>query len=131
MDQGKYKYQISKKKKDAKKRQHVVKLKEIKLRPKTDDHDYKYKMEHARAFLNKGDRVKITIVFKGREMAHLEFGRELVDRIKDDLKDVASLESAGKMMGKRMMSILVPTVSKSKVSKSKEQQPNTENEQKG
>lgn len=123
MDFGKYKYQISKKAKEAKKKQHNVKLKEIKFRPKTDPHDYQYKMEHAKEFLQKGDRVKVTVVFRGREMAHLEFGRRLVDQLKADLEGIASAELEGRMEGKRMTSILVPVSSKTKPSKPKEKKP--------
>ncbi len=112
MDFGKFKYQEAKKEKQARKKQHTVKLKEIKLRPKTDDHDYGYKMKHAREFLEEGDRVKITIVFRGREMAHLEFGKAVLERIKTDLTDIATVEMEERMIGKRMTCLLIPIPSK-------------------
>jgi len=93
MDFGKFKYQEAKKEKQARKKQHTVKLKEIKLRPNTDDHDYGYKMKHAREFLEEGDRVKITIVFRGREMAHLEFGKNLKEAILNTAKRIAVIAS--------------------------------------
>jgi translation initiation factor IF-3 len=108
MDLGKFKYEKAKKAKEAKKKQHIIKLKEIKLRPKTDEHDYQIKMSHVREFLKKGDRVKITIVFRGREMTHLEFGRQLMGRIRTEMTDVAQMEIDGRMDGKRMTSILIP-----------------------
>ncbi len=117
MDFGKYKYQIAKKEKEAKKKQHTVKLKEIKLRPKTDDHDYGYKVAHAREFLEEGDRVKITIVFRGREMAHLEFGNSLIERVKADLADVATAEVEDRMIGKRMTCLFIPIPHKVKAQK--------------
>jgi len=108
MDYGKFKYEKSKKTKEAKKKQHVVHLKEIKMRPKTGDHDYHYKMEHARKFLLKGDRVKATIVFRGREITHLEFGEQVLEKLNDDLNDIAALEVTSKKEGRNLISIFVP-----------------------
>lgn len=127
MDFGKYKYQIAKKEKEARKKQHTVKLKEIKLRPKTDDHDYAYKVQHAREFLEEGDRVKITIVFRGREMAHLEFGNALVQRVKTDLADLATAEIEDRMIGKRMTCLFIPIPNKIKAQKKdkKEESPSS------
>lgn len=137
MDFGKYKYEKAKKEKLAKKKQHVIKLKEIKLRPKTEAHDYDFKLKHAREFLDKGDRVKITIVFRGREMAHTEFGHELKQRIINDLADISTVETNGKMEGKRMITILIPSTNKKNTQKqnaepekavSEEENKKTENE---
>jgi translation initiation factor IF-3 len=114
MDLGKYKYQISKRTKEAKKKQHMVKVKEIKLRPQTDTHDYDYKLEHAKSFLKKGDRVKFTVVFRGREMAHLEFGNQLITRIKADLAEVATPEMGSRLEGKKMTIMFIPGSIKNK-----------------
>ncbi len=108
MDYGKYKYEKAKKEKEAKKKQHVMHLKEIKFHPKTDIHDYNFKVDHARKFLLKGDRVKITVVFRGREIAYKNFGKQLLDRIDTDLTDVAQSEMKYKMEGRNMISAYVP-----------------------
>ena len=108
MDYGKFKYEKSKKAKEAKKKQHVMHLKEIKLHPKTDEHDFMFKMEHARKFLIKGDRVKATVVFRGREITHINFGKEVLDRLDTFLTDLAQVEMAQKMEGRNMTSIYVP-----------------------
>lgn len=108
MDYGKFKYEKSKKQKEAKKKQHIVHLKEIKLHPKTDSHDYHFKMEHARGFLIRGDRVKATVVFRGREITHTEFGREILSNLDKDLADLSQIEIAAKMEGKNMISIYLP-----------------------
>ena len=108
MDYGKFKYEKSKKAKEAKKKQHVMHLKEIKLHPKTDEHDFNFKMKHAREFLIKGDRVKATVVFRGREITHLDFGREMLNKINAGLADLSTIELSAKMEGKNMISIYVP-----------------------
>jgi translation initiation factor IF-3 len=108
MDFGKFKYEKSKKAKEAKKKQHVMHLKEIKLHPKTDEHDFNFKMEHARKFLLKGDRVKATVVFRGREITHLDFGNEILKRLDEQLLDLAMIETEAKMEGRNMISIYVP-----------------------
>lgn len=108
MDYGKFKYEKSKKAKEAKKKQHVMHLKEIKLHPKTDEHDFNFKMAHARKFLVKGDRVKATVVFRGREITHLDFGQEILRRLDAALADLAQIEVAAKMEGRNMISIYVP-----------------------
>lgn len=115
MDYGKFKYEKSKKEKEAKKKQHVMHLKEIKLHPKTEAHDYNFKVEHARKFLLKGDRVKATIVFRGREIIYKEFGLEVLKRIDEDLSDIAQSEIQFKMEGKNMISTYIPDKSKIKV----------------
>jgi translation initiation factor IF-3 len=108
MDYGKFKYEKSKKAKEAKKKQHVMHLKEIKLHPGTDEHDFNFKMEHARKFLLKGDRVKATVVFRGREITHLDFGQTILSRLNGLLEDLALIEVAQKMEGRNMISIYVP-----------------------
>ncbi len=119
MDYGKYKYEKAKKEKEAKKKQHVMHLKEIKFHPKTDIHDYNFKVDHARKFLLKGDRVKITVVFRGREIAYKDFGKQLLDRIDVDLVDVAQCEMKYKMEGRNMISAYVPEKTKMQAHKRK------------
>ena len=114
MDYGKFKYEKSKKAKEAKKKQHVMHLKEIKLHPKTDEHDFNFKMEHARKFLLKGDRVKATVVFRGREITHIDFGYRILERLDNCLADLAQVEVAAKMEGRNMISIYVPDKAKIK-----------------
>jgi translation initiation factor IF-3 len=108
MDYGKFKYEKSKKAKEAKKKQHVMHLKEIKLHPKTEDHDFNFKMEHACNFLLKGDRVKITVVFRGREITHIDFGQKMLERAKTVVLDLSSLEIPPKMEGRNLIAIFVP-----------------------
>ncbi|HUI93970.1 MAG TPA: translation initiation factor IF-3 [Chitinivibrionales bacterium] len=108
MDYGKFKYEKSKKQKEAKKKQHVSHLKEIKMHPKTEEHDYRFKMDHARKFLYRGDRVKATIVFRGREIAHLDFGKKILERFEADIADLCSVEFTCKMEGRNMISMFVP-----------------------
>jgi translation initiation factor IF-3 len=108
MDYGKFKYEKSKKQKEAKKKQHVMHLKEIKLHPKTDEHDFTFKMEHARNFLLKGDRVKITIVFRGREITHIEFGSRMMEKAMKMIIDISTMEMNPKMEGRNLISIFVP-----------------------
>jgi len=112
MDYGKFKYEKSKKAKEAKKKQHVVHLKEIKLHPKTDEHDFNFKKDHARKFLLKGDRVKATVVFRGREITHIDFGKKVLERMDECLSDLAQIEVSGKMEGRNMTSIYVPDKTK-------------------
>jgi translation initiation factor IF-3 len=106
MDFGKYKYEQSKKEKVSKKKQHTITVKEIRLRPRTDDHDLETKMKHARKFLEQKNKVKVTIIFRGREMAYQDFGRELMERVQEILDDVAKPESAPQMEGRRMVMLL-------------------------
>ena len=115
MDFGKFKYEKSKKEKEAKKKQHTMHLKEIKLHPKTDLHDYAFKVEHARKFLLKGDRVKATIVFRGREIIYKEFGIDVLKRINEDLSDISQCEIQFKMEGKNMISTFIPDKIKIKI----------------
>ncbi len=106
MDFGKFKYKQSKKDKATKKKQHVVSLKEIRMRPKTEDHDFNFKINHARKFLEKGNKVKVTIMFRGREMAHQEFARVKLNRLAEELDDLAKVEKAPSMEGRFMIMYL-------------------------
>ncbi len=108
MDFGKFKYEKAKKEKEAKKKQHIMHLKEIKFHPKTEAHDYNFKLDHMRKFLLKGDRVKATVVFRGREIVYKDFGKKLLDRIDEDLIDIANREMRYKMEGRNMISAYVP-----------------------
>lgn len=112
IDYGKYRYQIAKKEKESKKSQHQVKVKEIKIKPNTDEHDLQTKLKHARDFILKGNKVRITCVFRGREMAHPEFGERVVREMCDDLADIATAESPGKMMGRNLSVVLAPGAKK-------------------
>lgn len=108
MDYGKFKYEKSKKAKEAKKKQHVMHLKEIKLHPKTEDHDFNFKMDHARKFLIKGDRVKITVVFRGREITHIDFGQQMLEKAKNVVLELSTVEIPPKMEGRNLIAIFVP-----------------------
>ena len=108
MDMGKYKYDLQKKANLAKKKQKIVSLKEIKLRPGTEAHDYNFKIKNARKFIGKGDKVKFTVRFKGREMQHTELGKDLMERIIEETKDIAKVESHPKFEGKQMVMIIQP-----------------------
>ena len=108
LDYGKYKYQAQKKAAEARKRQHVVEIKEIKLRPMIDDHDYDVKMRAMKRFFEEGDKVKITLRFRGREMAHQELGYQLLNRVKDDIGPMAKVEQEPKFEGRQMIMVLAP-----------------------
>ena len=108
MDMGKYKYDLQKKANVAKKKQKTVALKEIKLRPGTDTHDYNFKIKNAKKFIVKGDKVKFTVKFKGREMQHTELGKELMNKIIEETKDIAKVESRPKFEGRQMVMIIQP-----------------------
>ena len=108
MDMGKYKYDQQKKANQAKKKQKTVSLKEIKLRPGTETHDYNFKIKNAKKFITKGNKVKFTVKFKGREMQHTDLGKELMDKIIEETKDVAKVESKPKFEGRQMVMIIQP-----------------------
>jgi len=108
MNYGKYRYEQSKKAREAKKKQVVIQLKEIKLRPKTDEHDFQFKARHVDRFLRAGHKAKITMMFRGREMVHTELGKRLLDRLMDVLKDVAQVEQPAKLEGRNMTMVLGP-----------------------
>ena len=108
MDKGKYKYDLQKKANLAKKKQKVVALKEIKLRPGTEIHDYSFKIKNAKKFITKGDKVRFSVKFKGREMQHTQLGKDLMARIVADTKDIAKVESPPKFEGRQMVMIIQP-----------------------
>jgi translation initiation factor IF-3 len=108
MDYGKYKYEQSKREKEVKKKQKVILIKEVKLRPNIEDHDFETKSKNAIRFLKDGDKVKATIMFRGREMSHTELGKVLLDRLAELVKDIAIIERHPKVEGKNMIMILSP-----------------------
>ena len=108
IDMGKYKYDAQKKANKAKKKQKKIELKEIKLRPVTETHDYKFKIKHAQKFISKGDKVKFTIRFKGRELQHSHLGNELMNKIKEDMQDIGKVELHPKFDGKQMIMVIQP-----------------------
>ena len=106
LDYGKHKYQAQKRANEARKKQKIIEVKEIKLRPNIDQHDYQVKMKAVRKFIDGGDKVKITLRFRGREMAHIELGTDLLSRVQEDIDDFAKIESMPKMEGRQMTMIL-------------------------
>ena len=108
IDMGKYKYDAQKKANKAKKKQKKIEIKEIKLRPVTETHDYQFKIKHAQKFISKGDKVKFTIRFKGRELQHSHLGNELMNKIKEDMQDVGKVELHPKFDGKQMIMVIQP-----------------------
>lgn len=108
MDYGKYKYEQSKREKEARKKQKVISIKEMKFRPNIEDHDIEVKTKNVIRFLNDGDKVKITVMFRGREMAHPELGRQLLEKVAQQLTDIALVERHPKLEGKNMIMILSP-----------------------
>ena len=115
MDYGKYKYEQKRRQRDSRKNQHTVSLKEIKYRPKIDDHDFDYKTNHVKEFLKEGNKVKVTIMFRGREMAHPEFGREIIGKVLEATRDMATGDQTAEQVrleGRNMTLILTPANSK-------------------
>ena len=108
LDYGKYKYQAQKKAAEARKKQKVVEVKEIKLRPMIDDHDYEVKMRSMQRFFEEGDKVKVTLRFRGREMAHQELGYQLLNRVKDDTSKLAKVEQEPRFEGRQVVMVLAP-----------------------
>ena len=108
MDFGKFRYQRQKKAHDAKLKQKTIQLKEVKFRPGTEENDYQVKVRSIVRFLNEGDKAKVTMRFKGREIAHQEFGMQMLERIKDDLEDDATVEQLPKLEGRQMVMVLAP-----------------------
>jgi len=108
IDMGKFKYDAQKKANKAKKKQKIISLKEIKLRPVTETHDYQFKVKNAKKFITKGDKVKFTIRFKGRELQHSHLGNELMNKIKEDMKDIGKVELHPKFDGKQMIMVIQP-----------------------
>ncbi len=108
LDYGKFKYQEQKKAAEARKRQKIVEIKEIKMRPSIDDHDYDVKMRSMRRFFDEGDKVKITLRFRGRELAHQELGYRLLQRVKTDIEGTAKVEAEPRLEGRQMVMVLAP-----------------------
>ena len=112
MDYGKFLYEQSKKQRDARRKQHQHRVKEIKFHPNIDDHDYQTKLNHAVDFLNGGDKVKVSVFFRGREMAHTELGRSLIRKMVEDTQSVAVVESPPQQTGRMILMLLAPKVAK-------------------
>jgi len=108
LDYGKFKFQEQKKAAEARKKQKVIEIKEIKMRPMIDDHDYDVKMRAIKRFFEEGDKVKITLRFRGREMAHQELGQQLLDRVKKDTGEIAKVESEPRFEGRQIVMVLAP-----------------------
>lgn len=108
LDYGKFKYEAQKKKNEAKKKQKVIEVKEIKLRPNIDDNDYMVKMRNMRKFLEEGDKVKVTLRFRGRELAHQDLGMKVLERVKVELDDLGKVEQHPKMEGRQMVMVIAP-----------------------
>jgi translation initiation factor IF-3 len=108
MDYGKYKYELNKKAKNAKKKQHIIQMKEMRLRPKIEEHDYQFKLKHIQEFLEKGSKVKVFVEFRGREMAHQELGQKIVQRLEEDLKNLGIIEQKAKMEGRNLSLTFMP-----------------------
>ncbi len=108
MDYGKYKYEQQKRESEARKKQKIIEVKEVKFRPNTDTHDYDVKMRNVTKFLENGDKVKVTLRFRGREMAHQELGRDLLHRVADDTKEIGKVENMPKMEGRQMIMVIGP-----------------------
>ncbi|MEW5729913.1 MAG: translation initiation factor IF-3 [Pseudomonadota bacterium] len=108
LDYGKFKYEAQKKKNEAKKKQKVIEVKEIKLRPNIDDNDYMVKMRNMRKFLEEGDKVKVTLRFRGRELAHQDLGMKVLERVKAELEELGKVEQHPKMEGRQMVMVIAP-----------------------
>jgi len=108
MDYGKFKYEESKSAKRAKAKQHIQRVKMVKFRPKTDDHDYTFKKNHIIDFLAHGDKVKVVVMFRGREMVHIDYGQRIVERLVEDLKDVAMIDDEPRLEGRNLSLMLSP-----------------------
>jgi len=114
MDYGKFKFEQSKREKEARKKQKVISVKEVKMRPNIEEHDFKVKARNARKFLTSGDKVKLTIMFRGRQITHPELGERLAIKLAEELSDVSTIEKAPKVEGKNMVAIFVPKTEKEK-----------------
>jgi translation initiation factor IF-3 len=108
MDYGKFKYEQSKKAHEAKKSQTIIQVKEVKMRPKTEEHDFQYKLRHIKRFLDNGNKAKVCVIFRGREFNHKEMGRSILDRVAEEVKDIAIIEQAPKLEGRNMAMIIAP-----------------------
>lgn len=112
MDYGKYKFEEAKAARAAKKKQHVIQLKEVKFRPGIDDHDFDFKTRHAREFLQDGNKVKVTMMFRGRQLAHVDIGRAVLDRVAETLADLGKIEMPPKLEGRNMTMVIAPVATK-------------------
>jgi translation initiation factor IF-3 len=112
MDYGKFRYEQQKKQQEARKKQTTIQLKEIKFRPKTDEHDFQTKIKHIRRFIESGDRCKVTIFFRGREIVHKGKGSEILERVVEELKDIAKVEQMPQFEGRTMNMVMAPTAGK-------------------
>ena len=108
LDYGKYKYEAQKRANEARKKQKIIEVKEIKLRPNIDEHDYQVKMRNVQKFLDEGDKVKVTMRFRGREMAHQELGVNVLTRVREETDEIAKIEAMPKMEGRQMIMVLAP-----------------------
>ena len=108
LDYGKYKYEAQKRANEARKKQKIIEVKEIKLRPNIDEHDYQVKMRNVVRFLSGGDKVKVTLRFRGREMAHQELGANVLTRVREETEEIAKIEAMPKMEGRQMIMVLAP-----------------------
>ncbi len=108
LDYGKFKYEAQKKRNEARKKQRIIEVKEIKMRPNIDDHDYEVKMRSMRRFLGDGDKVKVTLRFRGRELAHQDIGMRVLQRVQDDLEELAKVEAFPRMEGRQMVMVVAP-----------------------
>jgi len=117
MDYGQWQYEEKKKKNEAKKKQHVIQVKEVKFRPNTDDHDYDFKKKHAERFLTDGNRVKAVVQFRGREIAHTDLGRRLLERLSKDLLEIGQVEGGIRMEGRMALMIMSPVKTAAKAEK--------------
>ena len=121
VDYGKFRYQQTKKEKEQKKGSQQGKLKELKLKPRTSDHDLLVKIRHAREFLSKGNKVRFVCVFRGRELSHPEFGEKMMKRICDDLSDIATPEEKAKLLGRNLSLVLAPGAKKKENARAKDE----------
>lgn len=112
MDYGKYKYELARKQREARKKQHTIHVKEVKLRPKIEEHDLAFKLRHARRFLDEGDKVKFTLMFRGREVTHPELGARVLERVQAELDDIAGVETRIAHEGRTMTMLLAPRLRK-------------------
>ena len=112
MDYGRYKYEQAKAEREAKRKQHVTQMKEIKMRPNIEEHDFEFKTRHIKRFLQERDKVKVTIMFRGREMAHTENGKEVLDDVVEEIGDLAVVEQQVRLEGRNMFLILAPNTRK-------------------
>ena len=108
LDFGKYKYELQKRRNEARKKQKVIEVKEIKMRPGIDEHDYQVKMRSMRRFIEEGDKVKVTIRFRGREMVHQDLGMKVLERVRDELDELSKVEQHAKLEGKQMVMVIAP-----------------------